>query len=146
MNQLEFVKRRVNEYYWKDNINCAETSLRILSGIFDLPLNDQVINSVLALPGAGQCGALCGIVSGTIMFMGIFGRKYGIDDKSIKDLCKKFTNTFETTFRSLQCRVLRPEGFHPDNPPHICESLTCNAVNISVQFVSDLQAQNTPGL
>ncbi len=122
MNNSEFVKKRVGECYRKDDINCAETSLRILSEVFDLPLNEQIRNSVLALPGAGQCGAQCGIVSGTIMFMGIFGREYGIEDNTIKNFCKKFTNTFETAFKSLQCSILRPEGFHRDNPPHICES------------------------
>ena len=146
MNPKEFVKKRVGECYWKDDINCAETSLKILSEFFDLPLNEQVKNSVLALPGAGQCGAQCGIVSGTIMFMGIFGKNFGIDDNTIKDFCKKFTNTFESTFKSLQCSVLRPEGFHPDNPPHICEYLTCDAVNISVQLVSELQTQNKLGV
>lgn len=143
MNLQEFIKRRVGDCYWKDDINCAETSLTILSEIFELPLNEQVKNSVLALPGAAQCGAQCGIVSGTIMFMGIFGKNFGIDDNTIKNFCKKFTNTFEATFKSLQCNVLRPEGFHPDNPPHICETLTCDAVNISVKLVSELQAQNT---
>jgi hypothetical protein len=145
MKFQEFIKKRVGECYWKDDINCAETSLTILSEIFELPLNEQVKNSVLALPGAGQCGAQCGIVSGTIMFMGIFGKNCGIGDNTIKNFCKKFANTFDSTFKSLQCSVLRPEGFHPDNPPHICESLTCDAVNLSVQLVSELQTQNTVG-
>lgn len=142
MKFLELIKRRVGQYYWKDDINCAETTLKVLSEIFEIPLNKQVLNSALALPGAGQCGAQCGIVSGTIMFLGIFGRKNGIDDSTIKEFSKRFTNTFETTFKSVQCSVLRPEGFHPDNPPHICESLTCDGINISAKIVSDIQNQS----
>lgn len=143
MELSEFVKKRVGECYWKQDINCAETSLIILSEIFNLKLNEQVKHSALALPGAGQCGAQCGIVSGAIMFMGIFGRTHNIDDDIIKEFCKKFSKTFETRFKSLQCSVLRPEGFHPDNPPHICESLTCDGVYVSAQIVSELQNKKT---
>lgn len=142
MTYLEFIKRRVGQYYWQDDINCAETTLKILSELFDIPLNNQVLNSALALPGAGQCGAQCGIVSGTIMFLGIFGRENGIDDNAIREFSKRFTNTFETTFKSVQCSVLRPEGFHPGNPPHLCESLTCDGVNMSARVVSDIQNQS----
>ena len=142
MKFLELIKRRVGQYYWKDDINCAETTLKVLSEIFEIPLNKQVLNSALALPGAGQCGAQCGIVSGTIMFLGIFGRENRIDDSTIKEFSKRFTNVFETTFKSVQCSVLRPEGFHPDNPPHICESLTCDGINISAKMVSDIQNQS----
>lgn len=36
-----------------------------------------------------------------------------------------------------QCKVLRPQGFKPDNPPHLCEGITREAVVFSIDFVSE---------
>ena len=136
MNIQHFVKERVSKYYWKEDINCAETTLKILSEHFNTSLNKDVFQSCCGLPGAGQCGALCGLVSGTIMFLGVLGNRNNIQSNLISEHCKKFTNEFESKFKSIQCGVLRPEGFHPDNPPHICERLTCDAVKLSICLLS----------
>ena len=135
MELKEFISKKVAEYYWKDDINCAATTLKILSEIFKTPLNNQIISSVLAMPGAGQCGALCGLVSGSIMFMGIWGNENKISESDVKDYCKNFTQEFENNFKSLRCSILRPEGFHPDNPPHICEKITCRAIEFSADML-----------
>ncbi len=136
MNTQEFVRERVSKYYWKDDINCAETTLKVLSEHFNVGLNEDVFQSCCGLPGAGQCGALCGIVSGTIMFLGISGNRNKFQSKLISEYCKRFTNDFKSKFKSVQCGVLRPEGFHPDNPPHICERLTCDALELSISLLS----------
>jgi hypothetical protein len=34
-------------------------------------------------------------------------------------------------------KVLRPVGFHKDNPPHLCEKLTCEAILFNVRFITD---------
>lgn len=101
MNFTDFIKRKVAFYYWQHNINCAETSLKVLSEFFQLPLNEQVINSVLSLPGAGQCGGQCGIVGATLMFMGILGREYGINDDEIKKFCKTYSKQYAKDPRDL---------------------------------------------
>jgi hypothetical protein len=33
------------------------------------------------------------------------------------------------------CRILRPERFQPENPPHLCEALTGDAIVLSIEFV-----------
>lgn len=136
MNVRQFVEERVAKYYWKDDINCAETTLKILSEYFNTPVNAEVFHSCFALPGAGQCGGLCGLVSGTIMFMGICGNRYKIRPSVTSEFCTKYTVEFRGNFTSVQCNILRPEGFHPDNPPHICEALTCDSIEFSIGFVS----------
>ena len=139
MKTEEFVKTRVFKYYWKDDINCATTTLKILSEVFEIELNKQVIDAAIGMHGAGKYGAQCGLVEGTLMFLGIFGRENNIPDNIIVDSCREFANQFENKFKSLQCSILRPEGFHPDNPTHLCEPLTCKAVEFSINFISALR-------
>ena len=135
----EFVKRKVSKYYWNDEINCATTTLEILSEAFDIELNKQIVNAAIGMHGAGEYGAQCGLVEGTLMFLGIYGREHIIPDNIIVQSCREFAMQFENEFHSLQCSILRPEGFHPDNPPHICEPLTCKAVEFSIKFISTLR-------
>ena len=138
MMTREFLKRRVSRYYRKDDINCATTTLKILSEVFEVDLDEQVVDAALGMHGAGEYGAQCGLVEGALMFLGIYGSRNDIPDNTIVQSCREFANQFEKEFGSLQCSILRPEGFHPDNPPHICEPLTCRAVGFSVTYISAL--------
>ncbi len=138
MKTDEFVKRKVSKYYWKDEINCATTTLKTLSEVFPIELNSQVINAAIGMHGAGEYGAQCGLVEGTLMFLGIFARENDVPDDVIVASCKEFARQFENRFNSLQCSILRPEGFKPDNPPHMCEPITCQAVEFSINFFAGL--------
>jgi len=137
VNTEELVHRRVADYYWRDDINCATTSLKILSEKFDIALSDQVIDAAVGMHGAGEYGAQCGLVEGALMFLGISGRRQHIPDEAIIHACKSYAEQFEKRFRSLTCAVLRPEGFDPNNPPHLCEAFTCQAVGFTIAFMSD---------
>ena len=86
--------------------------------------------------GAGKYGAQCGLVEGTLMFIGILGRTLNISDDDIVNSCNDFANQFENRFNSLLCNILRPEGFNPDNPSHLCEKLTCEAVCFNIDFIT----------
>lgn len=142
METKDFVRTRVNKYYWQDDLNCATTNLKILSEIFSIELSEQVIDAALGMHGAGKYGAQCGLVEGTLMFLGIIGKGNGISDDKIVDFCNGFAKQFENRFQTLLCKVLRPEGFHQDNPPHLCEKLTCEAVMFNVGFIIDFINKN----
>ncbi len=145
MENRDYIKAKVNKYYWQDDINCATTNLMILSEIFSIELSEQVIDAALGMHGAGKYGAQCGLVEGTLMFLGIIGRSKGIPDDKIVDSCNEFAQQFENRFQTLLCKVLRPEGFHQDNPPHLCEELTCEAVMFNVGFINDfINKYNNP--
>ena len=137
MDTNNFIHNKVNRYYWQDDINCATTNLKILSEIFSIELSDQIIDAALGMHGAGKYGAQCGLVEGTLMFLGIIGRGRKISDDEIVDSCNEYAKQFENRFQTLLCKVLRPEGFHEGNPPHICEELTCEAVSFNIDFVTD---------
>lgn len=135
MDTRAFVMDRVTRYYREDEINCAVATLKILAEQFDVEVSDQVLDSAVGMNGAGQYRAQCGLVEGAVMFLGILGRKLGMSDDDIMELSREYASRFEKRFGSLSCRVLRPEGFDEDNPPHICEPLSIDAICFDIEFV-----------
>ncbi len=144
MNVKNLIDKRVHDYYWKDNINCAMTTLKILGEIFSIDLAPQVLNSAIGLFGAGGYQAQCGLVEGALMFIGIFGKAKNYTDDAIKEKCYSFAEQFEKEFGSLICKVLRPEGFKPENPPHLCEELSKKAILFSVNFIEEMMVEPHP--
>ncbi|MDQ1329891.1 MAG: hypothetical protein QG578_153, partial [Thermodesulfobacteriota bacterium] len=113
----------------------------ILSEIFSITLSDQIISAAIGMHGAGKYGAQCGLVEGTLMFLGIIGKEYSFQEETIVDHCREYAKQFENKFQSLLCSVLRPEGFKKQNPAHMCEKLTCRAIEFNIDFVSNFLKQ-----
>ena len=132
------IDKRVHEYYWQDDFNCAVTMLKILAELEDTELHFQVIDAANGL-SAGRCGSQCGLVEGSLMFLGVFGCKKGSGKEKIDGWCHQFTDNFHQRFGSLLCRELRPQGFGPDNPPHLCEELTQRAASFAAEFVESVK-------
>lgn len=124
----ERIVERVKECYWVEDINCATTNIKILSEQFVIKLSKQVIDSALGMHGAGGYGAQCGLVEGALMAIGIIGRDFDLPDSEIVNICRSFAKNFEEEFGSLLCKDLRPQGFSDNDPPHLCEKLTGDAV------------------
>lgn len=78
MEKEEYIKKNVSDYYWRENVNCATTMLNILSKIYEIHLDNQVINAAINMHGAGRFGALCGLVEEALMFIGIWGKERGL--------------------------------------------------------------------
>ena len=74
------VRNAVHNYYWIDDINCATATLKILSKAFSINISPQVIDSAIGMHGAGKYGAQCGLVEGSLMFIGIYGKSQYLDD------------------------------------------------------------------
>ena len=135
-----WIAQRVSRYYRQEEVNCATTTLKILAEQCDIELDGQVLDAAVGMHGAGGYRAQCGLVEGTLMFLGILGRARGVDDEEIVALCHRYAGRFEEQFVSLQCRQLRPEGFSPDQPPHLCEGLTCRSLVFSAAFIEAMFA------
>jgi C_GCAxxG_C_C family probable redox protein len=137
------INERVHHYYWNEDLNCATTILRILAEIFEINLCSQTVNSAIGMHGAGGFGAQCGLVEGSLMFIGIFGANQGYENEKIVKCCYNFSSEFQKNFGSLVCSDLRLQGFKPDNPPHLCEELTKKAVEFTVQYIARLVSSST---
>ncbi|MEE4167170.1 MAG: C-GCAxxG-C-C family protein, partial [Desulfocapsaceae bacterium] len=102
-------------------------------------------DAAIGMHGAGGYRAQCGLVEGTLLFVGIYGKILGFSDAKTIELCRLFAQRFEHEFSSLLCRELRPEGFNDQNPPHLCEPLTVQALIFSIAFVKEFAAGKATG-
>ena len=134
MQQL--IQSRVHKYYWDEDLNCATAMLKILGEIFAVEIHPQVIAAAVGMHGAGKYGAQCGLVEGSLMFIGLYGGQLGLKTESIVALCNDFAGRFEKRFFSLRCKELRPQGFRPEDPPHLCEGKSRIAVHFAADFVA----------
>lgn len=139
----EYIKNRVHELYWNDDINCAGTTIICLSELFKAEIEPQTLWSAVGLHGAGGYRAQCGLVEGTLMFIGIYLHMLGKTEDEIVSACYDFAAAFEKTFGSLRCLELRPTGFSENDPPHMCETLTCNGIEFACQFILEITKRMT---
>jgi lysophospholipase L1-like esterase len=130
------IDARVHEYYWDKDFSCAITTLKILSEVYQTEIQRQLFNAAFGL-NAGRLRSQCGLAEGALLFIGIYAQQKEIESQNIADLCRKFSADFQTEFGSVLCSELRPEGFSPDNPPHLCENITKRAILFSAKFVAD---------
>lgn len=137
----EYITKRVHELYWEKDINCARTSLLCLSELFEIAVEPQTLWSAVGLHGAGGYRAQCGLVEGTLMFIGIYLHLLGKTEAEIISACYHYASDFDKTFGSLRCLELRPTGFSEKDPPHMCENLTCSAIEFAYQYIRKITDQ-----
>lgn len=137
----KYIADRVHELYWKNDINCARTALICLGELFETSVEPQTVWAAVGLHGAGGCRAQCGLVEGTLMFIGIYLHVLGKTEDEIVSACYNFASAFDKAFGSLRCFELRPTGFSESDPPHMCEGLTCNGIEFAYQYILKLTKQ-----
>jgi hypothetical protein len=130
-----WIREMVRKSYREEDVNCATAMLRVLARSRGMELHPQVFAAATGMHGAGCYGAQCGLVEGGLMFLGILGREKGLSVAGIEAWCRAFAAGFEDGFGSLSCSVLRPQGFAPGQPPHMCEDLSVRAVSWAVDWV-----------
>lgn len=131
----ENIKELVHKYYWDMDINCARTTLNTLGSLFKTPLLPQTLDAAIGLHGAGGYRAQCGLVEGSLMFIGVACSEKGYSDAETAKLCYQFADEFMKQFNSLKCYDLRPAGFMESDPPHACENLTVEAIQFAYDFI-----------
>ncbi len=135
MNKKNFIKTNVHNDYWIDDINCATTMIKTLGKLYNIKISQQLIDSAIGMHGAGSYDIQCGLVEGSLMFIGIYGKEQNKTSEDITDLCNSFASRFEEKYTSFICSTLRPEGFNENNPPHLCELFTCNVIEFTSEFI-----------
>jgi len=134
----DYIVNRVHELYWNNNINCARTAIICLSELFETVVEPQTIWSAIGMHGAGGYRAQCGLVEGTLMFIGIYFHILGKTEDEAVSACYNFASAFDRKFGSLRCLELRPAGFSESGPPHMCENLTCNGIEFAYQYLLEI--------
>ena len=108
-NDMEtLVQQRVAAYFVTGENNCAMTVLRVLAEVFKTPLAQPVIDAAQCMPGAGGVDHLCGLVSGALMFVGVWGGQQGLHRSVLRPVTSGFSQAVAERFGSLMCSDLRP--------------------------------------
>ncbi|NCB50886.1 MAG: C_GCAxxG_C_C family protein [Clostridia bacterium] len=134
----ETINKHVHDLYWNHDFNCARTMLICLCGFFDVNIEQQTFNAAAGMHGAGRYRAQCGLVEGALMFIGIYFSEKRMPEADIAAICYKFADAFTEKFGSLKCYDLRPGGLNDNDPPHLCEELTCSAVEFTYEFIKKI--------
>lgn len=131
----EYIRNEVRFCYHEKNLNCARTSMRVYSALFSTDLPEELTMAAAGMHGAGRFGAQCGLVEGTLMFIGCYflSRKVGEDEAVAA--CHDIAEAITDEFGSLDCRDLRKGGFRPDDPPHLCENLSVRMISFCYQWM-----------
>lgn len=137
MDIQKFIDEKIKLYHHEQKNNCAQTTLKILSEIFDIEVSPQVIDSACGLNGGGRYGAQCGLLEGALMFIGIKACKENKDKKYINQKCYGYTSEFEKRFESLLCSDLRLEGFKKGDPPDVCEKLFKKSLISATEYIKE---------
>lgn len=144
MDEYAYIAQTVHALYYGQDLNCARTTMHCLSHLLHVPIEPQTVIAAVGMHGAGGYRAQCGLVEGALMFLGIYFAAQGRKESEAVAACRRFAERFEQEFGALRCRELRPQGFSPEDPPHMCENLTCRAIFFSYQFlISEAEAWQT---
>lgn len=137
MNVMDYIEQKVHELYWGADVNCARTTMICLSELYQVPLQKQTLKAAVGMHGAGGYRAQCGLVEGALMFIGIYYDLLGKNEGEVIKACYDYAEAFEKEFGDLRCSVLRPFGFSPSDPPHMCEGLTCRTIAFAYEYIKE---------
>lgn len=138
----EFIAGKVHELYYEYDLNCARTTMQCLSALLDTPVEEQTYTAAVGLFGAGGYRAQCGLVEGALMFIGVYYKALGRSEAEAVRACYSFAEAFEARFGSLRCRELRPGGFNENDPPHLCEKLSCETIEFACRYILEATGQS----
>lgn len=114
----------VEDHFVSGELNCAMTVLGVLSQHFEVPTDTQVFHAAQAVPGAGGVGDLCGLVTGVLMFLGVWAGQYGIPRAALRPVSSRFVTAVHERWGSIQCHDLKERGC-----PALAEDLLAFAVS-----------------
>ena len=142
---MQHTVQRVCELYRNPKYNCARIMLTCLGESFGTPADPQSLQAAGRMDGSGNFHAPCGLAAGALLFIGLMGPRSGKNAEDVEKLYYRFTEAFTARFGSLLCRDLRPGGFRPSDPSHVCGDLIIDAVNFTEDFLKHSDMLPTQG-
>ncbi|MFP4395040.1 MAG: C-GCAxxG-C-C family (seleno)protein [Anaerolineales bacterium] len=106
MTSSEWLQEQVRLYFTSGRYNCTMTTLKVLTDAFGTPLHPQVLDAARMVPGAGGTGGLCGLVTGALMFVGLWSAQHHIPRDRLRPLTRGMIAEIRERFGSVQCEVL----------------------------------------
>lgn len=146
MEIKQTIQEQVHSFYYDQDMNCARTTLQVLSTLFNQPIEKQVMQAAVALHGLGGSREQCGLVEGSAMFLGLFFLCHGWDEERVVALTNEFAHSYVRRFGSVRCYDLRPGGFSDNDAPHLCENLSVESIFFTYQFILQHSVEEGVGM
>lgn len=136
MDIENFIDKQVHENYWEKDLNCATNILMLLSELTDIKLDKQILHSVSGFDGVNPLIAQCGLMSGALMFLGIYGREKNIPNSQLKSYSYDYSKYFQRKFGDTGCNSLNGKNSSLNLSPFSCEILTKDVVKFTFDFIN----------
>lgn len=109
------LKDLLDNYYFDQNYNCAETIIRAGNAYYDLGLHDRDMIMTAAYGGGIQTGNTCGAV---LSAAAVLSMKYveakAHDSQDIRPVVQGLIRRFKEKYASVLCKDIKPQSFHPE--------------------------------
>jgi C_GCAxxG_C_C family probable redox protein len=127
-----------NDYMNKEDLNCAETILRVSNEDLGLGLDKKALLLASGFGGGMGVGSVCGALTGSIMVLGcLYVKERAKESGRIKELETKLIGAFEKEFGTLMCTPIKDKYFHPERK---CKTVVLKAS----EFLEDLLKTSPP--
>lgn len=91
------------------NKNCSQIMCKLIQSI-TLKENEELVKVLYALGDGVHSGKTCGIVTGGAIAMTLLAKEDSIEEKlKFKKLINEYVEWFESTFNSVECKILDPD-------------------------------------
>ena len=102
--------------------HCGEVVVRTILHELRIKASASVLSISASMNGGGRAGAQCGILeAGLFVLSLLYGRHSEKQSREpLQSLAFQLTKKFETEYKSLLCRDIRPEGFYSTQPRGLC--------------------------
>jgi C_GCAxxG_C_C family probable redox protein len=124
-NASSLIQNRVDELFVTGKYNCTMTALSVFAELEGIPLSQQAIDAAQMMPGAGGVGDLCGFISGSLMFIGVWGGYNNVPRADLRQMSMRLSQSVQERFGSLHCRDLRND----------CAILAVQYLNFAAQIL-----------
>lgn len=137
MDIKEKIKSLIQKYAGKQEMGCSATVLSVLSDLFNIKVEKQVMACLIGMEGGSNFKNDCGLLDGSLMFIGIMLSQQGLPEPLTKGICRQFTGSFEIEFgESSVINSCSNEG--------TCLSLTPENIFFVYKFIKNIAGENNP--
>jgi hypothetical protein len=103
------LRERVERYFVSGQYNCTMTALAVLFEAYEMAPDPRLLGAGQCMPGVGGSGGLCGLVSGTLIFLGVWGYERGLHRSALAPGCAFVVESVRRRFGSTSCAALQTE-------------------------------------
>lgn len=109
------MKEHAKELYIDRDFNCAETTLRLANGTFNLGLDEKSLELVGAFGGGLGCEITCGALCASMAAISAVAiRERAHATENFKEICAGYVAEFEKCIGCLNCGDIKEKNFRED--------------------------------